>query len=109
MIPKQPRFVSKKHLQFVASHKCCLAFNLYCGGGVQAHHLLKPWNGIRGMGIKANDKNVIPLCYHHHAELHDKVGDEEKFFTNYKLPKEFGKMVAVYLWTISPENEGNNE
>ena len=108
MITKKSKFVSKKHLQYVAEQICCLSFKGNCGGGVQAHHLLKPWSGVRGMGIKANDKNAIPLCYKHHAELHDSVGDEYKFFLNYKLPEEFGKMVAVWFWYMSPHRSIND-
>lgn len=96
------RFKSKKHLELVAYHKCCLSHTNTCGGGVQAHHLLKPWSGKRGMGMKADDKNAIPLCYKHHAELHDKIGDEHKFFMKYNLPSYYGELVAVWFWYMSP-------
>ena len=103
LIPKKHKsFKSKKHLEYVSNQNCCLDFRNECGGGVQAHHLLKPWNGIRGMSIKSNDKNTIPLCYWHHKILHDEIGDEYKFFRQNKLPPNFGKMVAVFLWINSP-------
>ena len=48
-------------MEFVANQNCSLhSHSSYpCSGGVQAHHLLKPWDGIRGMSIKSNDKNTI--------------------------------------------------
>jgi hypothetical protein len=61
------RYSSKKHLEFVASKPCCMCGSMNV---VQAHHLLKPWDGVRGIALKANDKNVIPLCMDHHTQLH---------------------------------------
>ena len=49
-----------------------------------------------------DDKNAIPLCYKHHAELHDKIGDEHKFFMKYNLPSYYGELVAVWFWYMSP-------
>ena len=95
------RYTSKKHLQFVASKPCCM-----CGSNhtVQAHHLLKPWDGVRGIALKANDKNVIPLCMDHHTQLH-KRGNEEAFFEEHGLSNYFGKITARMLWFDSPVNE----
>tara|TARA_R110002153_G_scaffold89214_2_gene218575 strand:- start:153 stop:446 length:294 start_codon:yes stop_codon:yes gene_type:complete len=77
---------------------------------VQAHHLLKPYDGVRGMSLKANDRNVIPLCLHHHSQLHTKFGDEYQFFASYGLPTSFGKDWAKKLWeekTSLDEQEDN--
>jgi len=57
------------------------------------------------MGMKASDNNVVPLCYGHHAELHDKNGDEDSFWTTYNLSEDFGREVAEYWWNLSPYNE----
>jgi len=94
------RYKDKKHLEWVASLPCIL-----CQAGfythsreVQAHHLLKPYKGARGMSLRSGDDNVIPLCFHHHSQLHTKFGDEYKFFEHYGLSKDFGKIWAKRLF-----------
>ena len=62
------------------------------------------------MSLKANDRNVIPLCLHHHSQLHTKFGDEYQFFASYGLPISFGKDWAKKLWeekTSLDEQEDN--
>lgn len=44
-----------------------------CSGRVEADHM-----GERGMGQKADDSTVVPMCKHHHAERHNHKG---VFFT----------------------------
>jgi len=107
LIPKAKKIKNKKHLIFVSNQRCCLTTVSadWCNGNVQAHHLLKPYSGKRGMGMKASDNNVVPLCYGHHAELHDKNGDEDSFWTTYNLSEDFGREVAEYWWNLSPYNE----
>ena len=49
---------NKKHLQVVAGKFHCLLWNVAkheCNGNIQAHHLLKPYEGSRGVGMKAGD------------------------------------------------------
>ena len=95
------RFVDKEHLKSVANMQCCLkTFGIAedCNGVTQAHHLLKPYDGTRGMGMKSNDKNVIPLCRHHHTLLHTKYGSEKSFFKAYGLQEDFGKQIAESLY-----------
>lgn len=105
--PKQ--YKNPKHLGFIHTMECCLKSNKDCFGPVQAHHLLKPWDGFRGMGMKASDKNVIPLCLRHHIMLH-KTGSELSFFTAMTNDPEYGKSVAEECWSASPYNEdGKNE
>ena len=55
------------------------------------------------MSLKANDRNVIPLCLHHHSQLHTKFGDEYQFFASYGLPISFGKDWAKKLWEEKTE------
>lgn len=43
----------------------------------QAHHLLRA--GIRGMGMKSEDKHAVPLCKKCHDDLH-RMGDEYTYF-----------------------------
>lgn len=86
-----------RHLDFVRQKPCCI-----CGKvGVEAHHLLKPWNGSRGMAMKAGDQNTVPLCPEHHRALHH-AGNEEKFFLQVKDDQDYGKMIARRLWYVSP-------
>lgn len=101
------RIKSKRHLEFVAQHRCSLdEFAFYeCNGVIQAHHLLKPYDGFRGMGMKATDNNAIPLCQYHHHKLHFVKGNEDRFWLEYNLSEEFGREVAKHLWDISPYNK----
>ena len=94
------RFQSKKHLAFVRSLMCCVS-SYRCSGFIEAHHLLKPWDGERGMGMKATDTNAIPLCQHHHRELH-KCGNEQTFFELMGYNRDYGKALSKRLWEISP-------
>jgi len=101
---KEKRVLNGKHLAWVRSRPCA-ALSLSCNGAIQAHHLLKPWAGGRGMSLKADDRNVIPLCQHHHAELHTRHGSEKSFFNVHARSEEFAKMVAKELWNNSPFNK----
>ena len=69
-LDKHPRIESRKYLDWVATLPCadCKAED----GTVVAHHLkgrLSPLSG--GAGFKANDYNVMPLCYKHHTDIHN--------------------------------------
>ena len=100
LIPKSKKIRNRKFLEFVANHPCSL--NLlsddWCRGGVQAHHLLKPYDGNRGMGMKSGDNNSIPLCQYHHMLLHDIKGGEDSFWESYGLDSNFGRTYAEYLY-----------
>jgi len=109
----QKTFKDSKHLAWIRTLPCLLCKAGYYSHSkeVQAHHLLKPYDGVRGMSLKANDRNAIPLCVHHHSQLHTKFGDEYKFFASYGLPINFGKDWAKKLWekkSIIDEQEDNN-
>lgn len=60
---KSPRFRSRAYLAYVASLGCCI-----CGQPGIGHHLLR--GASHGMGLKAGDDHVIPLCDLHHRALH---------------------------------------
>ena len=94
---KQERIKSRAFLEYVASMDCCVK-DISCQGHTQPHHLLKPWIGSRGMGMRADDRNAIPLCYFHHAQLHQKFVNESKFFERYFRNADFGKKLAQNLW-----------
>ena len=97
---KTSRFKSKEHLNWVRQLGCSVQ-SRECNGPIQAHHLMKPWDGERGMGMKANDKNVVPLCFFHHHVLHTQFGDEYKFFESYVDDSEYGKKLAQTLYEQS--------
>jgi len=107
LIPKAEKHKNKKHLIFVSAQQCCLNVISadWCSVNIQAHHLLKPFDGKRGMGMRASDKNVVPLCYHHHAQLHDQNGDEDSFWISFGLSEDFGRQKAEELWNKSPHKK----
>ena len=107
-IKKERRLKSKKHLQYISELQCC-AMSLSCNGGVQAHHLLKPWVGSRGMSMKADDRNAIPLCLHHHSVLHTRHGSEKSFFASLGRDEYFAINKAKELWDSSPANKAFSE
>ncbi len=99
--PSKKRYENLKHLKLVSCMQCCfktMKISQACNGPTQAHHLLRPWDGVRGMGMKSSDRNVIPLCMHHHNLLHTKYGSEKSFFEAYKLTEDIGKVLARNLW-----------
>lgn len=54
----------RHHLERVAGLPCCV-----CGAqGVQVHHIIG--RGVRGLSQKSSDWFGVPLCCHHHSELH---------------------------------------
>lgn len=92
------QFRSKKHLDYVRRLDCMICKTNY---SVQAHHLLKPWKGQRGMGMKSSDYNVVPLCHTCHRELHD-MGDEHKYFLKKQDSHKSGANYSRLLWLRSP-------
>jgi len=101
------RYENKKHLAHIRQ-KDCLCRGSDCFGAVEAHHLMKPWFGYRGMGMKAGDMNVLPLCHKHHMELHA-MGNENSFWISRGNSPDFGRAVALRLWEASPFNETLDE
>ena len=114
------RYTNKKHLLWVSNLDCCVKthyenmdmvgtpptnpspcseFNI-----IQVHHLLKPFYSSRGMGLKASDKDVIPLCEKHHRELH-MMGDEYKFFEKILFNARFGIATVQKVWEASPHKQ----
>ena len=61
------------------------------------------------MGLKANDRNAIPLCQYHHTELHYTLGKETSLFLKYGLSELTGMIVAEKLWIKSPHNPERKE
>ena len=99
------RYQNRKHLEWVVEQPCTL--NAYTGGcysAIQAHHLLKPIYSLRGMGLRAGDRDVIPLCMDCHRNLH-KRGNEIEFFYELTGNGDWGKQQCQRLWLRSPFNE----
>ena len=99
-------YKNKGHLAWIHELGCCLRSTHFkskhfCDGNIQAHHLLKPWDGSRGMGMKASDRNIIPVCMAHHQAIHNR-GDENKFFQLAMNDQDYGRNVAMSLWYSSP-------
>ena len=99
---KSPRFKSPQHLAWVRTLGCS-AMSISCEGPIQAHHLLRPWAGERGMNLKADDRNVIPLCLKHHMVLHQKYGSEDSFFSVHARPSGYAKVLDESIFNESKD------
>lgn len=98
------RYTNKKHSLWIAEQGCILEGHGQCDGGIQGHHLMKPWHGVRGTGLRANDKNLVPLCAGHHRALHA-AGNEDLYFENLTGHPSTGKNSAQFKWLGSPHYE----
>lgn len=54
------------------------------------------------MGLKSGDENLVPLCTTHHHELHNRFGNEPRFFEAKCNDPFAGQMKARLLWYTSP-------
>ncbi|HAT3749140.1 TPA: DUF968 domain-containing protein [Klebsiella oxytoca] len=78
--PKRRRWVNENYTRWVKSQKC-----VCCNKPADdPHHLIG--HGQGGMGTKAHDLFVLPLCRAHHDELHaDTVAFEQKYGSQLEL------------------------
>ncbi|MCL8662943.1 DUF968 domain-containing protein, partial [Salmonella enterica subsp. enterica serovar Enteritidis] len=78
--PKRRRWVNERYTRWVKSQPCAC-----CGKQADdPHHLIG--HGQGGMGTKAHDLFVLPLCRTHHNELHaDTVAFEERYGSQLEL------------------------
>ena len=74
--PKPQTFRSKKYFDFVKTLTCVIS-DENCMGDIIPHHC-----EAGGMGMKCNDTRTIPVCVHHHDEVHR---GSESFFKKYCL------------------------
>jgi len=93
---KPKRFVDELHLANVRAMPCCCCG---AGGPSHAHHLLR--GPVRGMGLRAGDEWVIPMCHMCHSDLHDRSGDEVSFLAGHGID---GVALAKELWRESNES-----
>jgi hypothetical protein len=56
------------HLQWIRGRSCVVEVSGGCEGRMEAAHV--DHAGGKGVGIKVSDTKAVPLCQHHHAELH---------------------------------------
>ncbi|HAH8699308.1 TPA: DUF968 domain-containing protein, partial [Escherichia coli] len=79
-LPKRHRWVKEKYTRWVKTQPCAC-----CGMPADdPHHLIG--HGQGGMGTKAHDLFVLPLCRKHHDELHaNTVAFEEKYGSQLEL------------------------
>lgn len=79
-LPKRRRWVKEKYTRWVKTQPCAC-----CGMPADdPHHLIG--HGQGGMGTKAHDLFVLPLCRKHHDELHaDTVAFEEMYGSQLEL------------------------
>jgi len=76
---KGKRFEDKAHLDFVRQLPCCVCFEDRSDVHRAAHHLMR--GVLRGVGRKAPDSAVIPLCSSCHSNLHEN-GCEVTYLSN---------------------------
>jgi len=78
--PKRRRWVNEKYTRWVKTQPCAC-----CNQPADdPHHLIG--HGQGGMGTKAHDLFVIPLCRAHHDELHaNPVAFEQKYGSQLEL------------------------
>lgn len=89
LIGTPKRIRDKEHLKAVAQQPC-----LVCGRNPShAHHLtfVQP----RARGLKTSDEWVVPLCYLHHRELHDR-GNEKEWWKENQID---AVRIAEDFWT----------
>lgn len=106
------RYENLEYLKFVKREKCALhlwtRFGKSCSGGIEVHHLLKPFIGPRGLSLKSDDRNCAPLCVAHHRELHN-LGSEKAICNRYMLEETYLQTFAMNLrntYQELPEDDG---
>lgn len=97
-VRESDRVRSPGHLKWVRGHDCILSNRGECGGKIEAHHVSQ--DGNAGMGVKAPDDCVVPLCSAHHAEGHN-IG-WVTFAVRYGVDL---LAIAAMLWRISPHRK----
>ena len=89
---KTNRKRNKAHLLFVAAQPCLVCQRSPC----DAHHL--KFAQPRTLGRKVSDEFTVPLCRHHHQDLH-RHGNEIAWWANHQI---VALQAAENLWMTSP-------
>jgi hypothetical protein len=90
-ISEPRRLRDKAHLRFVASHSC-----LVCRRQPSDPHHLR-FAQPRALGLKVSDEFTVPLCRHHHRQLHH-AGNEVAWCHNLNIKP---LPIAKNLWAES--------
>jgi hypothetical protein len=99
---RQPRQKIEAHLGFIRTLPC-----ICCGNDIetQAAHIRFSDAGMvkvnAGVGSKATDYWVLPLCGKHHDEQH-RTGDERKFWARVGID---ALKYALRLWSVTGNHE----
>jgi len=88
---KTPRVKNPEHLKRVRGLSCYLCGVTPC----DPHHLMRVPS--RGMGVRSNDDEVIPLCRACHQEVHS-VGDEREIFKAHGESYDRARLFAADLY-----------
>lgn len=101
--PKRRRWENEKYTRWVKQQPCAC-----CGSPADdPHHIIG--YGMSGMGTKAHDMFVIPLCRRHHDELHaDTVAFERKHGSQLELLIRFLDRVFA-IGVIGTDKKNNGE
>lgn len=100
--PKRSRWENEKYTRWVKQQPC-----LCCNQQADdPHHLIG--NGMGGMGTKAHDLFVIPLCRKHHDELHaDTAAFEAKYGSQLELVIKFlDRVLAIGVLGTEKKKSG---
>lgn len=81
------------HLAWTRGNRCLV--DAGCSGGMEAHHVRE--NGNAGTGLKPGDDAVVPLCAHHHAQVHNLGAQTFQRIHRCDLDK-----AAAANWQLSP-------
>lgn len=89
--------MSKEHLACI--RQCfCVACLPSIRKADHAHHLLQ--TGDRGMGLRSQDKDAVPLCFHHHEEVHRRGSkNEAQVFSSWGIPDALQLAADLYRST----------
>ncbi|MCK5445673.1 MAG: DUF968 domain-containing protein [Rhodospirillaceae bacterium] len=96
---KAKRASHPAHLILVRQMPCVICLTTH---SIVCHHLMR--NTVRGMGLKAPDTDVLPLCYWHHTASDDcahdnKCGSEGAWFASKDILDPLGVARALYAIT----------
>lgn len=101
--PKRRRWENEKYTRWVKQQQCACCSN----PADEPHHLIG--YGMGGMGTKAHDLFVIPLCRRHHDELHaDTVAFEKRYGSQLELLIRFLDRVFA-IGVIGTDKKNNGE
>ena len=102
---RQPRRHDGKHLRFISERPC-----LICGRTPSDPHHIKmaDWRVCKpqssNIGMKADDRFVLPLCRDHHEELHSTP--ERTFYAKYSVD---AILLSLALYSVSGNAEQGDQ